>query len=527
MANDVLVNGVKSVKSIGTFLLVAIVSTIVSVLGLLVLPELGFEKLTLLLSPIGFTAIVVGVLGLEAYIYYLRWLFAKPERIFFLYALTMDLVVFVMHSIEDATHLSLKTTTWSFLIYTLPFLLLLVKGQQFDFRRIPLATCMLLFLVLNTIYYFIYNHHAVDLLFRVAGDYIQLDWTRLISTVNIVMLVLTTTKFLQTLKSPDSFFETFSRYFFWLMLVFAVAAIVFYPFGILTVEIGIKRMALIFSHPNAFAHHLTVSMCFLMGSAFYLLGKHKLKLANQIFMAMPVLFIALGTSGSKSPLIQVALGMLIIGVLEVLFNKRKIPIFSNPKLLIATILGITILGAGAVAGGLVDNFQKRFEEDSSLQWRYRQWGRIIGNIDPDKILYGHGDTAAINITQRFVYNTWNMRDDEQESPYVHNTILEHFFDFGLIGLIWLVGFIYSAWLNVKNLFDKSLPQRYKSLNISCLSIFVIQMIGLAFDESFYMPSPIAVWALWTIQYFIATQHQFARRYGYPLPVENDLVGEPS
>jgi hypothetical protein len=524
MTGGVLLHNVSRLKPVALYGLVAIVSALVAVLGLLVLPELGFDKLMLLLSPIGFGAAVGGVFALEAYVYYLRWVFAKPDRMFLIYALTLDLVTFVFHTVENATHLSLKTTTWSLLLYTLPFLYILVKGDLVDLRRIPLATCMLLFLGLNTVYYFIYNHHAVDLLFSVSGEFIPLDWTRLISVVNITLLLLTTTKFLQTNPNPDAFFENFSKYFFWLMFGFSVAAIIFYPLGILTVEIGIKRMALIFVHPNAFAHHLTVSMCYLTGCGFYFLGKNQSKLANRIFMAMPVLFIALATTGSKSPLIQVALGMGIIALLEVIFNRRKIPILNNPRMLITTVLTVAILSGAAIGMGFLENFQKRFEEDASLLWRYRQWERIINNIDPDKILYGHGHTAAISITQRYVYNTWNMRDDEQESPYVHNSILEHFFDFGLLGMIWLLGFLYSAWLNIKNLFDRSLPKRYRSLNIACLSIFVIQMIGLGFDESFYMPSPIAVWALWAIQFFVATQYQFSRRYGVPLRAETLPIG---
>jgi hypothetical protein len=523
MIGGVLFNNVSRMKPAGWYALVTVVSLIVSILGLLVLPELGFDKLMLVLSPMAIGAMVGGIFALEGYIYYLRWVFAKPDRMFLIYALTLDLVVFTLHTIEDTTHLSLKTTTWSALFYTVPFVFILLRGKLIDFRRVPLATCMLLFLILNTLYYLIYNHHAVDMLFSVSGAFVPLDWTRLVSTLNIALLLLTTSKFLQTLKNPDAFFENFSKYFFWLMLVLSVAAIVFYPFGILTVEIGIKRMALIFTHPNAFAHHLTVSICYLAGTAFYFMGKNQTKLANKIFLSLPVLFIALGTSGSKSPLIQVTLGLLIVGVLEVIFNRRRIPILTNPRLMITTVLAVLVLAGGAVAMGVIDNFQKRFEGDESLQWRYRQWARIVANIDPDKIIYGHGHTAAITITQRYVYNTWNMRDDEQESPYVHNSILEHFFDYGLLGMIWLVGFLYSAWLNIKNLFDKTLAARYKSLNIACLSIFVIQMIGLGFDESFYMPSPIAVWALWTIQFFIATQYQYARRYGLPLPVDEDTT----
>jgi uncharacterized membrane protein YjjP (DUF1212 family) len=424
---------------------------------------------------------------------------------FIIYTLTMDLFVFIIHNLESSTGISLKATTCSTLFYTIPFGLILLQGKNFNFSKNPLTVCMLIFAVINLLYYWFYNQHATDLLTALSDGYMPFDWARLLSVINITLILLTTGKFLDSHENPKGFFELFCKYAFGIGFIGSLLAVIFYPLGILTVNVGIKRMALIFGHPNAFAHYLTALICFLLGAAFYFKSSGMQKFAYSIFMSLPLMFIGLATAGSKSPLFQTVLILGIITFLEIWLNKRRFDFLKNPKMLLIGGLTTVLLFFVLLQSGFIDNFQKRFSEDSSLQWRYRQWSRVIQNIDPDKIYFGHGHTAALGVAQRYVYNIWNMRVKEQESPYIHNTVLEHFYDYGLLGMIWIIGFLWSSYLNVANIMNPEIPQKYKSLNICCLALFLQQMLGLLFDECFYMPSPFGIWTLWGIMFYIATQ----------------------
>jgi uncharacterized membrane protein YhdT len=155
--------------------------------------------------------------------------------------------------------------------------------------------------------------------------------------------------------------------------------------------------------------------------------------------------------------------------------------------------------------GLTENLAKRFNNDDSFIWRLEQYQRLLGAVEPDKLLVGHGHTAALVVIQRFVYNAWNIRDNVQESPYVHNGFLETFYDYGLFALLWLIGFLVCAYKHGKALLDRSTPAWLKSLHISCLALFLVQMIQLSLEEVFFIAFPLSIWSLWAIQYFVATR----------------------
>ncbi len=490
------------------YALTTVLSLGISILFLIVLPEIGYSKFVPLFSPLNFIILTGVAIGFYGYVKYLRFILGKSERFFLFYVLTVDFFVFSLKVVESQLGLSLKVTTLSSLLYMIPMFLLILQFPMRNLWRIPLVNYMCVFFAVSLLYYVFYNHHAVDLLYKTAGQYTPIAWSRVVSVFNIAVLLVATSQFLQFIPDPEAFFDRFTKYYFLTIVVFSVSAIVFYPFNILTVVIETKRMALFFAHPNAFAQYLSLAICFLAGAAFYYLQKSQMGKAKLLFISLPIIFVALITCGSKTALIITLIGISIILLLEAIFNKQKFAIFRSSKaigLMIVLLFSVAILAAQF---GALEGMQQRFSNDGSFSWRVQQWQRILMNVDSDKIFFGHGHTAALIQTQRFVYNTWNLQKNIQESPYVHNSLIEHCYDYGIWGFVWFLGFLHCLVIHIKGLFSNKVQKKYRSIHISCLAIFFVQMSSLLFNESFYLPSPLSVWFLWVIQYFMATIPQY-------------------
>jgi O-antigen ligase len=135
----------------------------------------------------------------------------------------------------------------------------------------------------------------------------------------------------------------------------------------------------------------------------------------------------------------------MVGSLFVLYQKRK---------KMTMILSVGLLVA-CMVGGFVINAKWKEKVDSSIGKRAQQWKESLSDCMKFPITgYGLDSFRNVNSKKEFVYVT--VSDDKKADTWdnPHNIIISLFFEWGLLGLIFFVGYIRKAVID----FNKSLKE---------------------------------------------------------------------
>jgi hypothetical protein len=478
-----------------------------------ILPGLGIGQFLKILNPVMLLGIALGIVGVYGYWCYLQFVRTRPFVLMLMYLLTYDLSLFALKFFENVLHTALKVNTILFLLYLFPLVLtawlsLINPQNKFSLARIPVLNYLGAFWIVMGGYYLFYNQHAIDMLSIIAGEYSYVDWGRFYKFFEILTFCFSFSILLQNLKEPARFFNQFSQYYIVQYLAYSILAVLFYPLHITTETIeGFERMAFIFGHPNTLGYYLALVICFTAGFAFYSLRSGNRRFAVAAFVSLPVMLMAQLTSGSKTSLFCALLSVAVVVLLE-LFVNRGYQIFLKIKWLYLSVTTLVLTVLLVLSSGNLSVIQSRLGDNRSLDWRKTQWSRVMENIEPASVLFGHGHTAALVTTQRYVYNTWNIRNDVQESPYIHNDYLEQFYDYGIFILVWLLGVGHLVLKHIRSFVDPSVSTAQRSLHISSFALVVMLLLSMVVEMAFYQ---LPVWLLIVLLYFRATFPEYSRK----------------
>lgn len=234
---------------------------------------------------------------------------------------------------------------------------------------------------------------------------------------------------------------------------------------------GIIRYAGYYGDPNFYSAHITAA---LSGALIMLLGRVSKKRAVVMIFLIAALLYCGFMSVSKS-FFLVSLTLLVFWIIAFSFKRERVSL--KVMIILTFSIGVIFLLSTTVFSGMVDMMFSRFGNDTNLSdfttGRTDIWMQYINTLgeDPLLLLFGKGFTSA----------TVNGRA-------AHNTVIQAFFQFGIIGAILLLGWFICY---VRTLLGKI---RIKFSDFTPIFILLIGAFGpwmgldmIFFDEFFLIP----------------------------------------
>jgi hypothetical protein len=481
-------------------LIILFVLAVIALSWLLIitLPEMGIGQFSSFFSPFLLLSLIVLVVGGFWYVRYLAISIKRPWLAFLSFVFASDLFTCALRTMQGVTGISLRISALFMLVFTLPLLIVAVKHiKTLPWWRYPMFPAMTVFAGIVSLYYLFFNAHAINYNSVIANDYSVMDWDRLLIVINIPMVMFICLTIMGLLKKDDKFVPLFGKAMVISSLALSIPSIILYPFNIGTMLIGTQRMALIFDHPGTFATTMgyLAFMCVIYGFYFLKRGEP----SKLYFITTPIVLTACSLGGTKASLFTTILGIGLIALFELIFNKHKIKKI-NPKLLIQSTVGFVIALALMASLNVFSSMQSRLEDNSSMTWREIQWDRLYSNNQPDAYLLGNGHTAALKTAQRYCYNTYNMQANETESIYIHNIYIEMFYDYGIFSFIWIVTILYMM-IKALHYCWVSPASAQKSFAIGYIAFSIAYLLNLRTSELFFTSNPFSYWVLAPFLYY--------------------------
>lgn len=451
------------------------------------------EALLGIFNPLNGLAFLASLALLGVYIFYIRFLQQKPYLLFVLFLFTSDILNFFLTELQKI--IPLKAATLYALIFYVPFIFLIKKSFWSYLKSSPVALGFALFFLLNSIYYFLNINHLV-LMEPVPAQ--EQAWVRLLVSFKwlyVYLLFYTVWQPLQEGILKLTYLNKLYEKLFYYFAAFCILGILAYALSIGVYFIGVKRLSFIFFHPGGLAFYISGFILYLL--AYWLSQKNSLSNNKSNF------FLAVILLGSFTLLLSFTKSFIAYHIIA-----SALIIFYAHRLKLINFNWIYVVASAILAGlplilfpSLLESLSLRLSSNTSLFWRLLQWERILGTLSfPNSILMGNGLASCIQLTQSYTYNAWNIQANTVESYWVHNIYIEHLYDFGLPGFVWLIGFltyIYTGW----RLLNKLLPENKILLfaNIVILAYLIINCIN---NEGFY---PMTFAILLGLNHYLATK----------------------
>lgn len=201
---------------------------------------------------------------------------------------------------------------------------------------------------------------------------------------------------------------------------------------------GIYRAPGLFGHPNdnafVIAIYLPLALYLIMSSK---TKKQKVWYSVSLTITMLALFVAM----AKGTLITVA-GMLFI-IFLYLPSRIKLKAIVFSILFTGLLIGLDML----LKLNIIQSMISRFQNNTSIEWRFKIWKMIIAHISPFVFFFGDGIGGAYRHLAR-------VNPYEPSAP--HCIYLEYFHDYGVL--------IVTYFLNIFSLGIKFLRESLSKLN---------------------------------------------------------------
>ena len=177
-------------------------------------------------------------------------------------------------------------------------------------------------------------------------------------------------------------------------------------------------------------------------------------------------------------------------------NKFKIGMSKPLIFIIGFLLIILISTFSAEISVFVDKMIMRFSNSHSLQMRADLWSvyveNWINNLNIFNFIFGHG----IDTSRELAFNVAFMEPSYGVLgvPHVHNAYLEIFYDYGMMGLLY-IGTLFYIWINnLKIILSKNIENKNLKL-ISAISFTIILYTSIYYTaEVFRIPASIVLFS---------------------------------
>ncbi len=467
------------------------VIVVTAVFGLVIyqwLPQFNIDKPANMLSLNRLYLLLGLIIGGTVYGRYIQYLKTKPFILLIIFLFGLPLISY-LNSTLIKIGFNFRWNQLSALFLWTPTFFFIVPAIKTAFKRVPFFPYLLFFCGLFLIYFFFFNAHAIVVhnTLTASGGYRTLDMDKAYNIFMVFFGLLSITYAVFSIKNRLQLFHKLNTILAWVVITTSVVVIMGYPFSFLTEVIeGFRRSGFIYSHPNQLGHNLGFMLIYLLGMKFYYV--------NNSAVSNKVLNIALGLGGlallltfSKTAIAATAMCLILLFLVYsalISFNKKAlldISMAASGMLLLLFLMQVF---------GIFDVFeilQSRINDSSSLLWRFRQWESLLHDFNRwTDVVFGHGLTASsAKIFQLKFSDSMNPTGDAVVVVGIHNGYLDTFYDFGLLGLVWVFGLIYSFFINIRLFVNEQITKDKKIVLLSANCMIIYALIGCFFDELLY------------------------------------------
>jgi O-antigen ligase len=473
-------------------------------LAYVILPQLGIGLFESLFSFGLFAGLIILCACGIGYWCYLKFMISRPHLMMYFFAVAWTVIEFVNNMLLYYTSINLHMRPLLFLVLGVPIGILALKHLGRLFSRIPHLKYYAFFWVILLFYVFFYNQHAVDYRLGLGQTWTEGSVSMVQFTAYTYCLwgILIAGITLFTVRSPLRFFDGLNSGLLWVTGTVSLITVIGYPFGLLCIDIdGFNRAYGIFSHPNPFAHHMGMVLIYMLGLLFYYQGANRNRIAGGLlmgsfFISAIAFLLALSKTGIAvfilAACVMTFLNFSIPGVREIFFRTLLVLAVMIP-------LGLWLFQA-VTEQSFFQLVQARIEQTQSFNWRTEVWNGLVYNIDLDRLLVGHGFTAA---NMQVFQLTFNDRLNANPLMMVHNGYLALLYDMGIWGMSLFVAALCLIFKALHTFLTRpGLNTRPLLSAIVGMGIYFLVVCG--FDEMTYMfDAPILFWCLGTLLLLMA------------------------
>jgi hypothetical protein len=451
----------------------------------------------------GILKAVFGLIGLNLYARFFRWLIQRPQVLLWYVAggLTFYKWLDDTVTIELGFSGGLFFRESSILVLILPGVYYLCRYLKPLQQALPHALWYFGFVGLLTLYYFIYNPSSQN--FYLANSGLTNGYSPMIVYWVLGCGWLVGSVGLMLQRNPLPCFAATNRLILVAALIMYSLTILGYPFHLFNVEVdGFLRSRGFFSHPNMFCHRSGILFIYLVGiSCFYGSLKNPRISLQLLLSTCSLVFLGLLLGFSKTSFVATGIACSLFYILgwntPLLKQHRWQILMLVPITLLVVLLGFKLINGQWFWEILAD----RIQDTHSLSWRTQTWNSLLGDLNGLPLLIGHGYTGAQDFIFRMSYNTV-----KNANPLVwsHNAYLFLAYDFGCMGLLYIMALLSLTWRAIA-LFCQAQSPTVKGLCATVLAMEVYYLMSMGFDETIHMfDVPLLFWLLSSMLIIMAT-----------------------
>jgi len=246
---------------------------------------------------------------------------------------------------------------------------------------------------------------------------------------------------------------------------------------------GFSRVQGLVGHPNALGFLINT----FLPVTFYMYCNADTKRKKIIWgISLVISIFALILSLSKT-------SYLIFGLLTFLIYLKSPHKLKIKSLLIAFVsIFIFLIIDASFNLNMIQTITMRFNDNSSLEWRYTVWNYLLANMNFHSYLFGHGTNSV----------TQYLSSVNPGNPATsHNGYLQLLYEYGITGLVYVIPFFYLFIKSVQNILFKKNILNNKLDNLIILGITFILIVETYMDQSLVNRSIMYfAWVLMTVFY---------------------------
>ena len=426
---------------------------------------------------------VLGVVGLTAYVYYLDFVHKKPNFLLYFVIILQPILIFLCSTLVSIG-INPHTHLWLILLVMIPAGLFAPQVFRFMGKDYFFVKAFIIFFLFATAYYLFNNHAVIDPRFdhsgSLSGGSTSLEVLRVYAYFASSMIM--TIFAIKSREFTQDAIVKLNNYIAISVITYSILAIMAYFSNITMVELeGVKRVALIFGHPNPFAFYMGLMMLYLFGSGMLGITSQDKKINGFWILSALIGIVGFLTAMSKTSIL--GLGASVFFFMMVAFLKRP-----GIKAILVTVCLLLLVGLlQALDTPLMGTLSDRFERNNSLEWRLEAWRSVLYSLKPESIPLGKGFSASNEVMLDFQLLQSEMTPDLKKSGpviKVHNAFISNLYDFGLIGLLPLFALLLLVLKGMKHIFsfyNSKLSNVYTIIAGSIIYYFGICFFDLGFE----------------------------------------------
>ncbi|MEB3244747.1 MAG: O-antigen ligase family protein [Vampirovibrionales bacterium] len=498
----------------GTWLgLIALMGLLAPLLVYGLLPALGIEAPAKLLDvTLLFPLTALGI-GAAVYSVYFKFIMQRPVWLAIYTLCIWVLVEWLAFFLMQAVHLNLHQRPLIVAAFCVPYGWLAWRHKYAILSKLPYVGIFLGFLAWIGLYFVFFNHNTQDVRMGLEGHSIvgsSIAVMKLSAYSFIAVAVCGTAALFLSQSSGQKTLSVFDRVNRWFLVstaLYAIVAILGYPFGpktqlFSTMLDGFLRAVGLYSHPNPFAH--AEGMTLLYSTALYLYYSNRKSANPEVFdvdhpqaPSLKLLYISLALNliafllgFSKTSFLAIGIAMLVMAGPQVL-TRSQVIFWLKRAWIPVVLIPVAMFGYEVISGqSFADILEKRMADTLSFIWRMQSWQVLLNNITLGSMWLGHGFTSA---NAKLLQLYFSSKAAAKPLIQVHNGYIDLLYEFGLMGYLLFAAVGSLVW-QALSLRSHNAPLSYAVLGMAAYYLFVS-----AFDEMTYMfNAAMLFWVLSTV-----------------------------